>query len=106
MLIVRSNQSLEEALRFCAAILGMDEKPYIVFIDEGVNCLLQNAIFDQFLVEYLQTAADLAGVYALDDSLREQNISKDILDPALDVAVVDILELSDMVVECTTVTTF
>ena len=72
MLIIRSNGSLGEALRLCAAMLGMDETPIITFIESGVHCLLPNAVRDPSILEYLQTVSDIAGVYVLEESLREE----------------------------------
>ena len=106
MLVIRSSKSLGEGLRLCAAMLGMDESPFVVFIDEGVQCLQPDSVEDPYLVEYLQTAADIAGVYVLKESLIEQDVNEDSLDPALDAAVIDVSGFTDLVIECKTVTTF
>jgi len=69
MILVRSGPEetgrVEEALRLTAAMLGFDELPAIVFIDDGVRCLHPQAFSDPALQDYLQAIADLAGVHAV-----------------------------------------
>ena len=66
MILVRSGPGetgrVEEALRLAAAMLGFDELPAIVFIDDGVRCLRPQAFSDPTIQDYLQAAADLAEV--------------------------------------------
>ena len=68
MILVRSGPEetgrVEEALRLAAAMLGFDEPLTIAFIDDGVRCLHPQAFSDPALRDYLQAAADLAGVHA------------------------------------------
>ena len=106
MLIIRGSSSLREALRLCAAMLGMDKLPLVVFIDEGVQFLLHSAIEDPSMLEYLQTISELVGVYVLKESLTKQSIEFDSIDTALDVTAIDISGFTDLVVECKTVATF
>ena len=69
MILVRSGPEetgrVEEALRLAAAMIGFDELPAIIFIDAGVRCLHPQAFSDPSLQDYLQAAADLAGVHAV-----------------------------------------
>jgi len=69
MILVRSGPEetgrVEEALRLAAAMLGFDEPLTIAFIDGGVRCLRAQAFSDPALQDYLQAAADLAGVHAV-----------------------------------------
>jgi sulfur relay (sulfurtransferase) DsrF/TusC family protein len=69
MILVRSGPEetgrVEEALRLAAAMLGFDELPAIVFIDDGIRCLHPQAFSDTTIQDYLQAAADLAGIHAV-----------------------------------------
>jgi len=109
-IIVRSGprdvQRVAEGLRLSAAMLGMDEPPNIVFLDEGVRCLLRQALTDQTLKEYLRTAADLAGVQVLSESMDERGIEAEDLDPSLSCTRIGLDGLAEMISKCTTVVAF
>jgi len=96
----------EEGLRLSAAMLGMDEPPAMVFLDDGVDCLLSGAFEDPVTLEYLRVAADLAGVHALSESLGERGITPEDLDPALGVELLDIEGLAEMTREYRSVVAF
>jgi hypothetical protein len=53
----------------------MDHIPLIVFIGEVVLGLKKGAIQTILFLEYLKTSADLAGLYVLDNNLKEEKIS-------------------------------
>lgn len=91
-----------EALRLCAAMIGMDEVPFIIFCGQGIKCLNKGAIEDASIVEYLITAADLAGVYYL----NEQNMESESLDLSLNPIPINIEELTKHILKCKTVVTF
>jgi hypothetical protein len=77
--IFRSSLNYEsrfwEGLRISAAFVGMDHIPLIVFIGEVVLGLKKGAIQTILFLEYLKTSADLAGLYVLDNNLKEEKIS-------------------------------
>ena len=106
MILVRSGPEettrVEEALRLAAAMLGFDELITIVFIDDGVRCLHPQAFSDPILHDYLQAAADLAGVHAVSDAKD----SGGDLDPALGVNQVSMNELVTMMRENSAVASF
>jgi len=54
----------EEGLRLSAAMLGMDYMPNMVFVDDGVDILLPDALYKNNLKDYLTVMSDMAGVYA------------------------------------------
>jgi sulfur relay (sulfurtransferase) DsrF/TusC family protein len=95
-----------EGLRLSAAMLGMDEPPAMVFLDDGVECLLRGSFDDPINPEYLKAAADLAGVHALSESLRERGIPTEGLDPDLGVGLLDMDGLAEMTREYRSVVAF
>lgn len=106
MILVRSGPEetgrVEEALRLAAAMLGFDEPLSVVFIDDGVRCLHPQAFSEPALQDYLQAAADLAGIHAV-SSPKE---SKEDLDPALGVNPIGMDELVAMMDEYAAVASF
>ena len=106
MILVRSAPEetgrIEEALRLAAAMLGFDELITLVFIDDGVRCLHPQAFSDPILHDYLQAAADLAGVHAV-SSTKE---SGGALDPTLGVNLIDMDELMTMMKDNAAVASF
>ena len=109
MIIVKSGPRearAEEGLRLSAAMLGMDEPPAMVFLDDGVECLRSGAFEDPVTLEYLRVAADLTGVHALSESLEERGIPAEELDPALRVEFLDIDGLAEMTKEYRSVVAF
>ncbi len=66
-----------EGCRIATAMVAMDVLPQLLFIEDGVHCLLKNqrseaAGLDSHY-ERLKTLADLVGFYALRDSMVKQN---------------------------------
>jgi sulfur relay (sulfurtransferase) DsrF/TusC family protein len=106
MILVRSGPEepgrVEEALRIAAAMLGFDEPITIVFIDDGVRCLHSQAFSDPVLQDYLQAAADLAGVHAV-SSTKE---SRGDFDSALGVNLIGMDELVAMMDDYAAVASF
>ena len=106
MILVRSGpeetERVEEALRLAAAMLGFDELITIVFIDDGVQCLRRQAFSDPSLQDYLQAAADLAGVHAV-SSAKKSEVD---LDPALGVNLIGMDELVTMMKDNAAVASF
>ena len=106
MIIIRSgpesDKQISEALRLCAAMIGMDDAPYIIFRDNGIECLKQGAIKDATIMEYLQTTSDLAGAYYLKDPEKQYES----LDVALDPIPMTLTEFTEHILECKTVITY
>jgi len=90
---------VEEGLRLVAAMLGMDQPPAVVFMDEGLGILTEGALEDPLTREYLTTASDMAGFYAIDATSVE-------VDPGLDVTPLTIDELAKMMEECKAVVAY
>lgn len=109
MIIMKSSPRearAEEGLRLSAAMLGMDEPPAMIFLDNGVECLRRGALEDPVTLEFLRVAADLAGVHTLSESLGERGITAEELDPALGVELLDMEGLAEMTKEYRSVVAF
>ncbi len=106
MILVRSGPEetgrVEIALRLAAAMIGFDEPLTIAFIDDGVRCLHPQAFNDPSLHDYLQAAADLAGVYAVSSAKG----SGGDLDSALGVNLIGMDELVAMMEDYAAVASF
>jgi sulfur relay (sulfurtransferase) DsrF/TusC family protein len=110
MLIMRKRlipgARVEEGLRLSAAMLGMDYPPILVFVDNGVEILRPEALYKSNLKEYLVVMSDLAGVYALRESLEERKYSESDLEPEVKVTIIDFRELAEMAKRCSVITSF
>jgi len=110
MIVVKSGPeeatTLEAALRLAATFLGYDEPPKVVFVDEGVRCLLPGALSDPALSDYLQAAADMAGIQVLSDSVEAAGFSEDDLEEGLGAEIVSVEEMAAMMGECGSVVAF
>lgn len=67
-----------EGFRIATAMVAMDILPQLLFIDDGVHCLLKNqrpesAGLDSHY-ERLKTIADLVGLYVVRDSVVKRNL--------------------------------
>ena len=106
MVLVRSGPEetgrVEEALRLAAAMLGFDELPAIVFIDDGVRCLHPQGFSDPTLRDYLQAAADLSEVHAVSGAKE----SGGDIDPTLGVNLIGMDDLVTMMGGYAAVATF
>lgn len=99
-------ERVEEGLRLSAAMLGMDVYPVVVFVDEGVEALLPGAIYLENLREYLRVVSEMAGVYVLEESLEERELTVGDLAPGLEVEVVDLEGFTGLVEGCRLVVSF
>jgi len=90
---------VEEGLRLVAAMLGMDQPTIVVFVDDGLGILREDALTDALMRDYLTTVSDLTGLYALDASMDE-------VAPELDVTPVTTDELAGMMGECKAVVAY
>lgn len=82
LLIVKSspygNVRAVESFRIATAMIAMDVLPQLLFIDDGVYCLLKNqkseaAGLNSF-AERLKTLADLVGLHVASDSMVKRNV--------------------------------
>lgn len=110
MIVIKSGPDsaprVSEGLRLSAAMLGYDQMPVIVFVDDGVECLRKGAFEDPTMVDYLQASSDLAGVHALSESLEARDIEIGDLDRNLEVKLLDLDGLAGMMSECRAVATY
>ncbi len=97
---------MEEGLRLSAAMLGMDYMPNVVFVDNGVEILLPDALYKNNLKDYLVVMSEMAGVYVLEESLIERELTLDDLEPSINATVIDSNELAEMAKKCTIITSF
>jgi sulfur relay (sulfurtransferase) DsrF/TusC family protein len=95
-----------EGFRLSAAMLGYDRSPVIVFVDDGVECLRAGAFEDSTLEDYLQASSDLAGIYALSESMEARGILPGDLDEKIEVTVLDLDGLAGMMLGCDAVATY
>lgn len=110
MLIMRKRlipgSRVEEGLRLSAAMLGMDYMPNMVFVDDGVEILLQGALYKNNLKDYLTVMSDMAGVYVLKESLERKGLKVEDLDTDIDITFIDFDELAEITKKCSIVTSF
>lgn len=110
MLIMRKRlipgSRVEEGLRLSAAMMGMDYMPVMVFADNGVEILLPDSLYKNNLKDYLMVVSDMAGVYALEESLIAHELTLEDLEPSVEVTVIDAEELAEMAKECTIITSY
>ncbi len=97
---------IEEGLRLSAAMLGMDYLPNMVFVDNGVEILIPDALYKSNLKDYLMVISDMAGVYVLEESLFERELTLEDLEPSIDATVINSGELAEMAKKCTIITSF
>lgn len=97
---------VEEGLRFSAAMLGMDHPMTMVFVDNGVEILLPEALYKNSLKDYLRAVSDLSGVYVLRESLEKKGLTKNDLEPSINAILIDFGELAQMIRKCSVVTSF
>jgi sulfur relay (sulfurtransferase) DsrF/TusC family protein len=96
----------EEGLRLSAALLGMDHIPILVFLDDGVECLLPDTLYKNSLKDYLRAVLDLAGVYVIKESLLTKGLSEKELEHLGNVAFLSFHELIDLIKKCKVITSF
>ncbi len=110
MLIMRKRlipgSRAEEGLRLSAAMLGMDYMPNMVFVDDGVDILLPDALYKNNLKDYLTVMSDMAGVYVLKESLERKGLKAEDLDTDIDLTFIDCNELAEMTKKRSIVTSF
>ena len=99
-----------EAFRMATAMIAMDVLPQILFVDDGVYCLLksqkpEDAGFASFM-ERLKTLADLVGLNALLDSLFQRKLKPNDLEENFNVKTLSITEVAELISQNEAVITF
>ena len=99
-----------EGFRIATAMIAMDVLPQLLFIDDGVHCLLKNqkpeATGLNSHYERLKTLADLVGLYAVRDSMARRNLKIIDLDESFNVKLLSIDETAKLIMENETVIAF
>ena len=99
-----------ESFRMATAMIAMDVLPQILFIDDGVYCLVRNqkpeAAGLVSFGERLKTLADLVGLYAVSDSLSQRKLKSNDLDEKYNVKTISLDETAKMISQNETVITF
>jgi len=104
------NVLASECFRMATALIAMDVLPQILFIDDGVYCLLkehkpETAGLSSF-GERLKTLADLVGLHVEESSLQKRNLEKADLDENYNLKMVSKEEATSLFLENETVITF
>jgi len=92
-----------EGLRIATALIAMDMIPQLVFIDDGIYCLVKNqkpesAGLDSFY-DRLKTLADLVGLVVAKDALAKRGLKIEDLDETFQTKVVSMNEFAKLVAE-------
>jgi len=91
-------------------MIAMDILPQLLFIDDGLYCLLKNqrpeAVGLNSYYERLKTLADLVGLYAVRDSMVKRDLKIGDLDKSFDVKLLSIDEAAKLIMENETVIAF
>ena len=99
-----------EGFRIATAMIAMDVLPQLLFIDDGVHCLLRDqrpeAAGLNSYYERLKTLADLVGLYAVRDSMAKRDLKAIDLDEGFNVKLLSIDEAAKLIMENETVITF
>ena len=99
-----------EGFRMTTAMIAMDVLPQILFVDDGVYCLLRRqkpeASGFASLMERLKTLADLVGLNALSDSLFQRKLKPNDLEENFNVKTLSITEVAELISQNEAVITF
>ena len=114
LLIVKSppygSLRVTEGFRIATAMVAMDILPQLLFIDDGIYCLIKNqrpeAAGLESYHERLKTLADLVGLNAVKESLLERGLKTADLDEDFRVKTITLDKATDLLIENETVITF
>jgi len=99
-----------EGFRIATAMIAMDVLPHLLFIDDGVYCLLKNqrpeAAGLESYYERLKTLADLVGLYAVRDSVAKRDLKAIDFDESFNVKLLAIDKAAKLIMENETVIAF
>jgi len=99
-----------EGFRIATAMIAMDVLPQLLFIDDGVYCLLKNqkpeaAGLNSF-AERLETLADLVGLHVFSDSMVKRNLRSSDFGETYNVKTISLDEAAELIAENEVVITF
>jgi tRNA 2-thiouridine synthesizing protein C len=99
-----------EGLRIATAMIAMDVLPQLLFIDDGVYCVIKDqrpetASLDSYH-ERLKTLADLVGLHAVKGSMVERKLEFADLDENFQLRIITLDEATELFIENETVITF
>ena len=99
-----------EGFRMATAMIAMDVLPQLLFIDDGLYCLLKNqkpkASGLNSYYERLKTLADLVGLYAVKDSMAKRDLKSIDFDETFNVKLLSMDETAKLILENETVIAF
>ena len=99
-----------EGFRIATAMIAMDVLPQLLFIDDGVYCLLKNqrpeAAGLNSHYERLKTLADLVGLYAVRDSMTKRDLKIIDLDESFNTKLLSMDKAAKLIMENETVIAF
>ena len=99
-----------EGFRIATAMIAMDVLPQLLFIDDGVYCLLKNqkpeAAGLNSYFERLKTIADLVGLYAVKDSMTKRDLNIIDLEESFNVKLLSMYDAAKLIMENGTVIAF
>jgi tRNA 2-thiouridine synthesizing protein C len=92
-----------EGLRIATALIAMDILPQLVFVDDGVYCLIKNqkpevAGLNSFY-DRLKTLSDLIGLYVAENSFAKRNLGIEDIDKTYNAKVISLNEVAKLVAE-------
>jgi sulfur relay (sulfurtransferase) DsrF/TusC family protein len=92
-----------EGIRIATALIAMDILPQLVFVDDGVYCLVKNhkpevAGLGSFY-DRLKTLADLIGLCVAKNSLRKRNLEIEDIDKAYNAKAISLTEVARQITE-------
>ena len=99
-----------EGLRMATAMIAMDMLPQMLFIDDGVYCLLKDqnpeAAGLASFGERLKTLADLVGLHVVSPSMLKRNLGNSDFDETYNVKTISLDEAAELITENDVVITF
>lgn len=99
-----------EGMRMATAMIAMDVLPKMMFIDDGVCCLIKNQVPEAAGLtsfgERLKTIADLVGLYVVSPSLVPHGLKQSDLEEGFNAKTVSIDEATELMQNSEAVITF
>ena len=99
-----------EGFRIATAMIAMDILPQLLFIDDGVYCLIKDQRPEtaglESYHERLKTLADLVGLHAVKESILERKLEFADLDESFQVKIITSDEATELLIKNETVITF
>ena len=99
-----------EGLRMATAMIAMDVLPQILFLNDGVYCLVKNQTPETVglasFSDRLKAISDLIGINVLSDSLKQRRLENDHLEDNCKVKTLTLNQVADMFAHCDSVITF